>query len=107
MMPPNTIYAQDQIENAFADLCALGYFARTDWQCCQQCGWAAVPDDNADRAVFFHGQDTKDLIETGACFLSWSGDSQVICDVLGRHGIATEHDGRENVRIKISLPKRH
>lgn len=90
---------------AFAELRQAGYFARMDFWCCQSCGWAAVPKHEAHKVVFFHNQDTDQLIETGQCYVAWAGDREFICDVLKKHGIVAARDGDKHSRIKISLPK--
>jgi hypothetical protein len=58
------------LRSAFEELRELGYFAKMNWQCCTTCGWAAVPDNRADKVVFFHGQDADNLVDTGECYLA-------------------------------------
>jgi hypothetical protein len=52
---------RDRILLAFIELEALGWFAKADWQCCQSCGRAAVPEDHEGPIVFFHAQDAETL----------------------------------------------
>ena len=67
--------AQDiRINNAFKELRKRGYFARQNFMCCQTCGWAGVPDNKADKAVFYHAQDKEHLEKTGKLYLAWAGD---------------------------------
>ena len=93
--------ATSNLTQAFKELRQRGYFARQNFTCCQSCGWAAVPEDKAEQAVFYHRQDADDLRESGETYLAWSGDPKLICEVLNAHGIETEHDGDKDTRILI------
>jgi hypothetical protein len=95
------------LKSAFDVLSDAGYFTAMGFLCCQTCAWHAVPEDEADKAVFFHAQDADDLIETGECYLCWSGNVGFIRNVLEKHNIATTHNGSNTQRIKIMLPKLH
>lgn len=86
---------------AFRELRKLGYFARQNFLCCQTCAWADVPDDKANKAVFYHRQDADDLEKRGRCYLAWSGDGNEIVSVLQKHGLKTEWDGKETTRILV------
>jgi hypothetical protein len=88
---------------AFNELTDNGYFAKQNFSCCQSCGWASIDDDKSDKVVFYHQQDKDNLIETGECYLSWTGNGNLIVEVLNRHGISTEWNGSEDKRIKITL----
>lgn len=90
-----------KITEAFKDLRKLGYFARQNYKCCQTCGWAAIPEDKGEKAVFYHSQDNTQLLETGSTHLAWAGDGDEICRVLNKHDIATIWNGSDATRIEI------
>lgn len=92
------------IKVAFAALRFDGYFARMNWQCCQSCGWAAVPTGKADKAVFLHRQDSDNIDEDGSCHLAWSGDPDLIVRRLGEAGLEVEWDGSRHTRPEVRLP---
>lgn len=93
---------QAKLTNAFKELRKLGYFARQNWKCCQTCGWAEVPDDRSDRAVFYHAQDKATLDKQDYCYLAWDGDGQEIVAVLEKHNLIVNWNGSENTRIKVT-----
>lgn len=88
---------------AFEELKDLGYFAKQNFACCQSCGWAAMSNEEAQKAVFYHGQDKDDLVSKGYCYLAWSGVGEEIVSVFNKHDIKTEWDGTTNNRIKIEI----
>lgn len=92
-----------KLTKAFKELRKQGYFARQNFWCCQTCGWAAMTDEESDKAVFYHAQDNDDLIEDGSCHLAWSGDGKLIADILTKNGVKVDWDGNNSKRIKISL----
>ena len=47
---------KENLNQAFKELRKLGYFARQNFMCCQNCAWATVPMD-AKKVVFYHKQD--------------------------------------------------
>jgi len=94
---------KSNLTEAFKELRKIGYFARQNFQCCQTCAWAEVPDEKGERAVFYHNQDNSELRSTGECHLAWSGNGNEIVSVLNKHGVKTEWDGSENKRIKINI----
>lgn len=94
---------KSKLTAAFKELRKLGYFARQNFLCCSSCGWAAIPDEKSEKAVFYHAQDNDDLKKTGTCYLAWSGNGNEICDVLRKHGIKVEWDGLESKRIHINI----
>jgi hypothetical protein len=94
-----------KISQAFATLHKDGYFARQNFQCCQTCGWAAVPHDKAKRAVFYHAQDADNLKETGTCHLAWDGDGEQIVKHLTAAGLKVEWDGSEGHRMFVCTPE--
>jgi hypothetical protein len=86
---------------AFKDLRKHGYFARQNFMCCQSCGWAGVPDGKEDKVVFFHNQDNENRLNGEPFYLAWSGDGNLICDVLREHGIEVKWDGGNDTRICV------
>lgn len=93
----------NQINKAFRELRKRGYFARRHWQCCQSCGWAAIPEDKEDKAVFLHRQDEDCLKDVGVAYFAWAGDGQEICDVLMSNGLTVQWDGSDSTRIKATV----
>ena len=88
---------------AFKDLRRKGYFARMNFLCCQSCGWAAVPNDNAN-AVFYHAQDHESFKEGEDLNLAWSGNAYEIIGILHRRGLICEWDGTAEKRILVKNP---
>lgn len=86
---------------AFKELRNRGYFAKQNFMCCQSCGWAAIREDKADRAVFSHAQDHADYQRGDDLYLSWSGNGHEIVRVLESFGIAVDWDGSESNRIVV------
>lgn len=103
------------IAKAFSALREKGYFAEMHFQCCQSCGWAAVPEGQ-EKAVFYHDQDQfafgdepgGDSDNRGnlvhPLYLAWSGDAKEIIECLSQHGLETEWDGTPEMRIAILPP---
>ena len=91
---------QGRIAKAFADLRKQGFVAKMNHACCQNCGWAAI-DEDEDNAVFFHAQDYDSYLEEGELYLAWRGDSKAICTAIRDQGLIAEHDGSENNRILV------
>lgn len=46
-----------------SDLRKQGAFARSSWQCCMSCGYAAVPKEHVGDIVFTHKQNTDSFVE--------------------------------------------
>jgi hypothetical protein len=90
-----------KLTNAFKDLRKQGYFARQNFWCCQSCGWAAIPDGESDRAVFYHNQDNDSKRKGESFCLAWSGDGNLICEILRKHGIEVEWNGDSGRRIEV------
>lgn len=88
---------------AFEELRSLGYFAMQNFWCCQTCGWHALTDEQAKKAVFYHSQDAEDLRRKKECYLSWDGDGNEIISVLNKHGVETDWAGSKESRIKITI----
>ena len=95
---------KSKLSQAFADLIKLGYFAKQNHTCCNTCGWAEVPDEQANKAVFYHAQSNIGL-EKGQFYLNWSGDGKEICYVFENNGIETEWDGNPDLKIMITVPQ--
>jgi hypothetical protein len=93
-----------KINQAFRALRSKGYFARQNFWCCNTCGWHAVPDDKADKAVFYHEQAAANLKEDGECWLSWSGDGNEIVKVFQDAGVTANWNGESNQKIQIIQP---
>lgn len=94
---------KNNLNKAFRELRKAGYFARQNFQCCNSCGWYAVPEDKGDRAVFYHAQNTETLKSSGITHLSWSGDAQQIISILESNDIKTEWDGTKDRKIQINI----
>ena len=94
---------KQNLSKAFRELRKLGYVAKQNFWCCQSCGWAALSEDEAKKAVFYHAQDASQLNSTGTCHLAWSGDGNEIVRILNENGVKTNWDGSENKRIEIDI----
>ncbi|KQO56456.1 DUF6891 domain-containing protein [Sphingomonas sp. Leaf257] len=92
------------VERAFNRLRINGYRCEQDWQCCMSCGWAAIPDEEADHAVWYHSQDRAVAFDTGKLLLVWQGDAALIRSCLEAEGLAVEHDGTVERRIRVEMP---
>ena len=92
-----------KITKAFRELRKQGYVAKQNFWCCQSCAWGDLSDEESEKAVFYHEQDNQDLKENGKCCLSWSGDGQLIVDILTKNGLIVEWDGSNNKRIVIEI----
>lgn len=91
-----------RIDDAFAALREMGFFAKANHTCCQSCGTAEIPEDKKNAYVFYHMQDTDYLKEDGICYLAWGGCGQTICSALREEGLEVDWDGSEHTRIKVS-----
>jgi|Laugresu1bdmlbsd_1035121.scaffolds.fasta_scaffold00478_19 hypothetical protein len=94
--------SQSNLTKAFKELRMHGYFARQNFTCCQSCGWAEVPEDKGDKAVFYHNQDYQSMKEGGDLYLAWSGDGNLICNVLRENGMEVRWDGTSATRICVT-----
>lgn len=95
--------SKHNLNKSFKELSEMGYFAKQNFWCCQNCAWAAMHEKQAKKAVFYHMQDNEDLKEKGMCYLSWSGNGEEIVSILNKNGIKTSWDGDENKRILIDI----
>jgi hypothetical protein len=90
-----------KLSKAFKTLRKAGYFARQNFWCCQTCGWSDVPDEKAEKAVFYHAQDNDEKKLGHPFHISWAGNGNEICKIFRDCGITVEWDGSENKRIKL------
>ncbi|MEI7606029.1 MAG: hypothetical protein WCJ64_01470 [Rhodospirillaceae bacterium] len=88
---------------AFKQLRAKGYTALENHWCCASCGWAVIPDEEADKAVFYHAQDFARFLMTRTGYLVWDGDGEEICATLVEAGLQVQWDGSKATRIKVIL----
>jgi hypothetical protein len=97
---------QKKIEPAFEQLRKLGYFAEQDFMCCQSCGWASIPEEQEEKAVFYHEQD-KEHLEFGSVLLAWSGNGYEIVKTLKENieysFVKIIWDGSDSTRIEIKF----
>jgi hypothetical protein len=94
------------IDDAFAALREMGFFAKANHTCCQSCGLAEIPEDKEMAYVFYHMQDLEDLKQNGACYLAWGGKvgekfGHTICDTIRKAGLEVDWNGSEHTRIKV------
>jgi hypothetical protein len=105
---PNSKALRSQLRYAFADLRKKGYFARMNFWCCQSCAWSAIPEDKADKVVFYHNQDAKDMLDGWGTFhsvyLAWCGNADEIREAFESRGFEIDHDGSEDSRIIVKRP---
>ena len=95
-----------RIDDAFAALREMGFFAKANHTCCQSCGLAEIPEDKEMAYVFYHMQDLEDLKQNGACYLCWGGKvgekfGHTICDTIRKAGLEVDWNGSEHTRIKV------
>lgn len=91
-----------RLNKSFSDLRKIGYFAKQSFQCCSSCGWAAIPEKESNKAVFYHIQDADNKPEGLPMYLSWDGNGKEIVGVFIKNGINVEWDGKKKNRILIS-----
>jgi len=94
---------KEQLAKAFKELRKVGYFARQNHKCCQSCGWASVPDDKSERAVFYHAQDKQRMDKDGDVYLAWAGSGEEIVSILKNNGLNVEWEGTQGRRIRVIL----
>ena len=88
------------LTQAFKELRKLGYFARQNFMCCQSCAWSSVPEEKEDKVVFYHRQDTPDVMY-GSVYLAWSGNGNEIVEIMSKY-FNVEWDGSTSTRIRVS-----
>lgn len=87
------------LTQAFRALRKEGYWARQNWQCCQSCGWAAVPEERGDKAIFYHAQDARHIRgRVPTVMLAWSGNGEQIVNIL-KQFVDVDWNGSPNNRI--------
>ena len=96
-----------RIDDAFAALREMGFFAKANHTCCQSCGLAEIPEDKEMAYVFYHMQDLEGLKQDGVCYLAWGGKvgekfGHTICDTIRKAGLEVDWNGSENTRIKVT-----
>lgn len=69
--------------------------------CCQSCGWAAMEDTEAKKAVFYHHQDAPDIKKWGEVYLCWAGDGIEIVTLAKASGLGVVWNGTKETRIKV------
>jgi len=92
---------KEQINKAFKELRRVGYFAKQDFWCCQSCGWGAMTDKEAEKAVFYHRQDLERFKETGELMLAWSGNGAEIVRIFEHFGLKINWNGLGDTRISV------
>ena len=92
---------KEKITKAFKEIRKNGYFARQNFLCCQSCGWASIPEQKVERAVFYHRQDNESFVKGGDLFLAWSGDGDLIKKILEDNGLKVKWDGTKGQRISV------
>lgn len=92
-----------KLTKGFEALRRRGYFARHNWQCCQSCGCAALPE-GTEFYVFYHRQDAARLRDSShpGVMLAWGGDGEEIRKAFLEVGCAVTWDGAERTRIYVS-----
>ena len=96
---------RNHIRKAFDELETHGYTARMNFECCQSCGWNALGEEEAKKAVFYHNQDNEHIPKFKAVYLSWSGDGQFITSILSKY-VTVDWDGAFNKRILIKAKEK-
>ena len=91
---------RNHIRKAFNELQTHGYTTRMNFWCCQSCGWAALSEEEAKKAVFYHNQDNEDLRASQSLHLAWDGDGSLITSILSKY-VTVDWDGDANKRIHI------
>jgi hypothetical protein len=102
-MHSNAKRVRAAVHAAFMELRAKGYFTAENFLCCQSCGRRAAEEQNADRFVFYHGQDHDDLLETGEVRIAWNGDGEEIRHACIRAGLRVDWNGSEATRHRLSM----
>lgn len=96
---------KNHIRKAFGELKKHGYTTEMNFLCCQSCGWNALGEEEAKKAVFYHNQDEEDLRESQSVYLAWSGDGHFITSILSKY-VTVDWDGDYNKRIFIKAKEK-
>jgi len=91
----------ENLTKTFKDLRKKGYFARQNFTCCQSCGWAEVPEEYSNKAVFYHAQDKESMKRNGDLYLAWSGNGREIVEIFEKNGFFVDWNGENNTRILV------
>ena len=122
-----------RLDRAFEALRRAHVVAEQDFACCNTCGHAEIEGGQDDLGyVFFHQQDTDDLVESGSTYLSYGifwpahlGEEEykalsssqreelhdattiklmrtVVIPILREHGIGVSWEGDVNTRILLT-----
>lgn len=92
---------KNHIRKAFDELETHGYTTRMNFECCQSCGWNALGEEEAKKAVFYHNQDNEQLRESQSVYLAWSGDGDFITSILSKYFTVTwSGHGAQRIHIK-------
>jgi len=86
---------------AFADLRKKGYTVKRNFWCCGSCGWAALSEEEAMRAVFYHKQDAADFRRGDDLYLSWSGNGHEIVLTFIKRGLDVIWDETTGKKIIV------
>ena len=89
------------LTKAFAELRKKGYFAKQNFMCCQSCAWAELSEKEAEKVVFYHNQDYRDLKRGDDLYLAWAGNGNYIAETLIKFGMHIDWDGTPNTRIVV------
>lgn len=89
------------LSKAFRALRKEGYTAKQNFMCCQSCAWAELSEKEAEKAVFYHNQDYRDLKHHQDLYLAWAGDGNHIANTLRNFGMEVDWDGTPNTRIAV------
>lgn len=109
-----------RIAAAFRELRSLGWFARTNYSCCQTCGFAEAeselaqedPELNEVKIVFYHNQAHERAFPNGErelqsdLYLSHAGPAYEVVGVLTKYGLQAVWDGNSHHTIRIFQVKR-
>ena len=107
----NNINDRKRISNAFKELRKRGWFARSNFWCCQSCGCAAVPNSFKNKFVFYHKQDAASFDKSGnltgdgrQMYLSHGcgGNGFEVVAILNKHDLLADWDGNNDKRISIN-----
>lgn len=104
---------RQRVRAAFAQLRELGYVAKMNFMCCQNCARTQIAVDNPDATcvVTYNHQDNERSFPRGAVdleadlYLSWSGDAHQIIRSLEAAGLSVSwsmHDGEKIIVRKVS-----
>ena len=94
-----------RLNKSFADLRQAGYFAKQDFCCCSSCGWAAIPENQSNKAVFYHKQELESKREGIPLYVCWDGNGDDIIKIFSNNGIESTWNGEKDNKIVISKYK--